>query len=157
VHIVPNDFKSHSIQTDTQKDRIEHDAKALEAQAIAEEQKAKKEFAEKEKKAKDAIKKEKGHLERNTDNPVIVGNAVAVVAIGAGLGFGAYRKYIAGELTWKVVGAWAGLVGLFAAGDYYLSQLVDSVNWFFCIVGAEFANVCALNRYLFKNKYPTRK
>jgi hypothetical protein len=27
-------------------------------------------------------------------------------------------------LTWKVVGAWTGIVGLFAAGDYYLSQWV---------------------------------
>lgn len=49
-------------------------------------------------------------------------NAVAVVAISAGLGFGAYRKYAAGEFTWKLVGAWAGVVGLFAVGDYYLSQ-----------------------------------
>lgn len=44
------------------------------------------------------------------------------MGLSAGLGFGAYRKYAAGELTWKVVGAWAGVVGLFAAGDFYLSQ-----------------------------------
>lgn len=49
------------------------------------------------------------------------------------MGFGAYRKYAAGELTWKVVAAWTGVVGLFAAGDYYLSS------------------------YLFKNKYPPKK
>ena len=67
-------------------------------------------------------KKTAGHLERNADNPVFVGNAIAVVVLSAGLGFGAYRKYAAGELTWKVVAAWAGVVSLFAAGDYYLSQ-----------------------------------
>lgn len=53
---------------------------------------------------------------------MFIGNAIAVVGLSAGLGFGAYRKYAAGELTWKVVGAWAGVVGLFAAGDFYLSQ-----------------------------------
>jgi len=71
-------------------------------------------------------------LKENSDNPVYVGNAVVIAAASAALGFGAYRKYAAGELTWKVVGAWAGVVGLFAAGDYYLSQ------------------------YLFKNKYPKK-
>ena len=64
-----------------------------------------------------------GHeLNENRDNPVVVGNAVVIAAASAALGFGAYRKYAAGELTWKVVGAWAGVVGLFAAGDFYFSQ-----------------------------------
>lgn len=58
---------------------------------------------------------------------MFIGNAVAVVAISTGLGFGAYRKYAAGELSWKVVGAWTGVVGLFAAGDYYLSQYVGDI------------------------------
>ncbi|KAI9886464.1 MAG: hypothetical protein M1823_001713 [Watsoniomyces obsoletus] len=71
-------------------------------------------------------------IHENSDNPVIIGNAVVVAALSAALGFGAYRKYAAGELTWKVVGAWAGVVGLFAAGDFYLSQ------------------------YLFKNRYPRK-
>ncbi|KAI9879845.1 MAG: hypothetical protein M1830_006868 [Pleopsidium flavum] len=79
-------------------------------------------------KAKDAEK----DMRENSDNPVVVGNAVVIAALSAALGFGAYRKYAAGELTWKVAGAWAGVVGLFAAGDYYLSQ------------------------YLFKNKYPKK-
>ena len=61
-------------------------------------------------------------LQRNADNPVVVGNAVVVAALSAALGFGAYRKYSAGELTWKLVGAWAGVVGLFAVGDYYVSR-----------------------------------
>jgi hypothetical protein len=85
-------------------------------------ERAQKEFHKKEKEAKAKAKKTYGHLERNSDNPVFVGNAIAVVALSAGLGFGAYRKYAAGELTWKVVATWAGVVGLFAAGDYYLSQ-----------------------------------
>jgi hypothetical protein len=122
VHTVPSDFSTHSIQTETQADRIKREAEALEAQAIAEEKKLKKEFAAKEKSAKDALRKGKGKLERNCDNPVVLGNAVVVVVLSAGLGFGAYRKWAMGKLGWKIVGAWTGLVGLFAVGDYYLSQ-----------------------------------
>src|SRR5690349_4717643 len=101
---------------------MERDAESLEAKFIAEEKKLKKEFAEKEKLAKEKAKKAAQRAEKNTDNPVFIGNAIAVVALSAGLGFGAYKKYNSGELTWKVVGAWTGLVGLFAAGDFYLSK-----------------------------------
>jgi hypothetical protein len=94
----------------------------VEAKAEAEIERAEKEFHKKEKEAKAKAKKTAGHIERNSDNPVFVGNAIAVVVLSAGLGFGAYRKYAAGELTWKVVAGWTAVVGLFAAGDYYLSQ-----------------------------------
>jgi len=133
VHTVPSDFTSHSVTTSTQADRLEREAEQTEAKAKEELERAEKEFSKKEKEAKAKAKKLGGKIERNSDNPVFVGNAVAVVALSAGLGFGAYRKYAAGELTWKVVAAWTGVVGLFAAGDYYLSQ------------------------YLFKNKYPPKK
>jgi len=53
---------------------------------------------------------------------VFVGNAIAITLLSGGLGFGAYRKYASGELTWKVVGAWTAVVGLFAGADYYLSS-----------------------------------
>ncbi|TVY48850.1 hypothetical protein LOCC1_G000978, partial [Lachnellula occidentalis] len=133
VHTVPSDFNSQSIKTDTQMERLQHEAEAAEARAKETASKSSKEFHKEEKTAKAKGKKAVGRFEANSDNPVFIGNAVAVVSISAGLGFGAYRKYAAGELSWKVIGAWTGVVGLFAAGDYYLSQ------------------------YLFKNKYPTRK
>ncbi len=72
--------------------------------------------------AKSKAKEAEKEMRENSDNPVVVGNAVVIAALSAALGLGAYRKYAAGELTWKVAGAWAGVVGLFAAGDYYLSQ-----------------------------------
>ncbi|KAH8593443.1 hypothetical protein B0O99DRAFT_515822 [Bisporella sp. PMI_857] len=125
VHTVPSDFQSQEIKTDTQLERLEHEALAAEARAKEE---AKKAAA----KSKKEGKKIKSTFEANSDNPVFVGNAIAVVALSAGLGFGAYRKYAAGELTWKVVGAWTAIVGLFAGADYYLSS------------------------YLFKNKYPKK-
>lgn len=76
------------------------------------------------KKAKEEAKEAEEWADKNKGNPVVIGNVVAVAALGGLLGIGAYRKYNAGELTWKVAGAWAGAVGLFAAGDYYVSQYV---------------------------------
>jgi cobalamin biosynthesis Mg chelatase CobN len=74
------------------------------------------------KKAKQEAKEAEEWADKNKGNPVVIGNVVAVAALGGLLGFGAYKKYNAHELTWKVAGAWAGVVGLFAVGDYYLSQ-----------------------------------
>jgi hypothetical protein len=122
VHTVQSDFSSQPVQTFTQADRIEHDALAAEAKAKEAYTTSKEKTIKAEKEAKAKAKKYAGRLEANSDNPVFIGNAVAVVALSAGLGFGAYRKYAAGELSWKVVGAWTGVVGLFAVGDYYLSQ-----------------------------------
>ena len=111
MRTVPSDFSEQPIQTSTQFERIEHEAEAAEARAEEAAKKAK-------------ANKAAGRFEANSDNPVFIGNAVAVVALSAGLGFGAYRKFAAGELSWKVVGAWTGIVGLFALGDYYLSSWV---------------------------------
>ena len=57
---------------------------------------------------------------------------MVITAICAGLGVGVYKKYSAGDLSWKVAGLWAGAVGMFAVGDYYLSK------------------------WLFRNKYPKK-
>ena len=73
-------------------------------------------------KAKKELKEDGKWMEENKGNPVVVGNAVAMTAVAALLGIGAYRLHRAGELTWKVAGTWAGIVGLFAVGDYYISQ-----------------------------------
>ncbi|KAK5710857.1 hypothetical protein LTR17_018667 [Elasticomyces elasticus] len=69
---------------------------------------------------------------KNKGNPVVIGNLVVVAALGGLLGTNAYRMHKAGTVTWNVIGAWTGVVGLFAVGDYFVSQ------WFF------------------RNKYPTK-
>lgn len=118
MHTVSSDFSSQPVQTETQRARLEREAEIAEGKAREVFDK----LVDDEKKA--AAKAHKGirSLEANEDNPVVIGNAIAVVALSAGLGFGAYRKYAAGELTWKVAGAWAGVVGLFVTADYYLSS-----------------------------------
>ena len=83
---------------------------------------AKEQVKEKSKEASDKTKEASEEFRENSDNPVVVAN-LAVIGLGSALlGWGAYQKYSVGELSWKVVGAWMGVVGLFAAGDYYLSQ-----------------------------------
>ncbi|KAI9826015.1 MAG: hypothetical protein M1819_007470 [Sarea resinae] len=117
VSSVPSDFESQEIKTDTQATRLEREE---EDEAKAAEQK----LAEGKKKAKGKGSKASRKIRENADNPVVIGNAVLIAGLGGALGFGAYRKYAAGQLTWKLAGAWAGVVGLFAAGDFYLSQYV---------------------------------
>ena len=73
-------------------------------------------------KAKGKAKRTGQEARENADDPAVMANAVILAALSATLGWGAYRKYIAGELTWKVAGAWTGIVGLFAAGDYFVTQ-----------------------------------
>lgn len=73
-------------------------------------------------KAKKEAKEGAQWADENKKNPVVIGNAVVISALAGVLGIGAYRLHRAGELTWKVAGAWAGVVGLFAVGDYYVSQ-----------------------------------
>ena len=116
ISSVPSDYESQSVKTDTQAERIEQESKAKEAAAHAQ---AAKESA------KARAKKDAEIAKKNADNPVVIGNVAGVAVLGTFLGVGAYRKYVRNELTWNVVGAWAGVVGLFALGDYYVS------NYFF--------------------------
>lgn len=117
VSSVPSDFESQSVQTDTQAERVRHEQEARDKAA---------ELKEKASLKKQQAKKRAGQdwqtLKANSDNPVFVGNAVTIAALGGLLGFGAYRKHIAGELTWKLAGLWAGAVGLFGVADYYVSS-----------------------------------
>ncbi|KAI9681614.1 MAG: hypothetical protein M1829_000811 [Trizodia sp. TS-e1964] len=140
VHTVPSTFSSQPVQTSTQATRLEleeedraiaadHAAAKKAEQAKAAAKEAAKKTKDAGEKAKDAAAKKAEKAEKavrlNADNPVVVANAVLVAGLSAALGFGAYRKYASGELSWKVVGLWAGAVSLFAAGDFYLSRQVD--------------------------------
>ncbi|KAF9693211.1 hypothetical protein EKO04_008703 [Ascochyta lentis] len=110
ISSVPSDYESQSVKTDTQAAREEREEEIKDAsKEIRDSAAAKKD------KAKDKARK-------NADNPVVLSNAVGLAVLGAALSFGAYRKYSRGELTGKVVAAWAGVVGLFGLGDYYVSE-----------------------------------
>ena len=85
-------------------------------------EKAKKEARKDGKKARDEVQGEYNELYENRDNPVVIANAVAIVAGTAALAYGGYQKYSVGELDWKLGGTAAAVVGVLAVGDYYLSQ-----------------------------------
>lgn len=122
VSSVPSDFQSQSVKTETQAERIEHEA--ADAKLHAEQEAAK--LRAKAGSGKEQAKRKAGvagkRMRENADNPVVVGNAVVVALGGAGLGWWTYQKYTLGEFSWKVAGAVAGAVGLFAAADVYVSR-----------------------------------
>lgn len=116
---MPSDYESQTIKTDTQASRIEHEAAD---EALGEKKKAEAKARELKEKAKAKASKAESRIKANADNPVILANGLIVGILGTVLGVGAYKKYAAGELSAKVVAAWAGVVGLFAVGDFYASQ-----------------------------------
>ncbi|KAK5175533.1 uncharacterized protein LTR77_000672 [Saxophila tyrrhenica] len=85
-------------------------------------ERAKKEMKKDSKKAQLEAKKGAEWADENKGNPVLISNAVVLTAVAGLLGVGAYRLHARNELTMKVVGAWAGVVGLFGVADYYVSQ-----------------------------------
>jgi hypothetical protein len=110
ISSVPSDYESQSVKTDTQRERQEREQQVKkEAKDIKDKAAAKKDAA------KEKVKK-------NADNPVVLSNAVGLALVGGIVGFGAYRQYVRGELTGKVVAAWVAAIGLFGVGDYYVSQ-----------------------------------
>ncbi|EME46977.1 hypothetical protein DOTSEDRAFT_41522 [Dothistroma septosporum NZE10] len=107
--------KQYGKQAEKKADEIAGKAKEVGSQV-------KKEAKADAKKAEKKAKQGADWAEKNQNNPVVVGNAVAITALGVLLGTGAYRQHKAGTLTWNVIGAWTGLVGAFAVGDYFVSQ-----------------------------------
>ena len=114
---VPSNYEEQDVQTETQAER-----RRLEEEAKEKAEELKKQAAREKERAKKEAKKAGRVMQENSDNPVVIGNAVTIAALGGLLGFGAYRKYTAGELTWKVAGLWAGAVGLFGVADYFVSS-----------------------------------
>lgn len=121
-----SDLKSQA-KTDGKKLEKKVDAEFEKAKDKAQEgySKAKKEGSKVAKEVEKDAKKAGDWAEKNQSNPVVLGNAAAITALTALLGIGAYRAHKTNTLTWNVVGAWAGAVGLFAVGDYYVSQCMS--------------------------------
>lgn len=95
-------------------------------EAQAEYKKARKEAGKQGEKAKKEVKKAGEWTKENQDNPVVIGNAVVIAALAAGLGFGAYRLNQQGQNPWKIAGMGAGVLAAFATADYFVSQYVAS-------------------------------
>lgn len=117
ISTVPSDFTSQSIQTSTQAERIEHEQEDRErAQSRKEKARQTKE------KAKGKARKVGEIIKTNADNPIFLGNAFLAVLLASGLGYVGYTKHRAGQMSWKLVGIGAGIVGAFSTADYFLSS-----------------------------------
>lgn len=112
VSSVDPNFLNQDVQTTTQAERIEREAEDAERRRAQEE-------GQKQAKSRKA---KSSNLRANTDNPVYIGNALIYAMVGAGLGFGAYRKHADGNLSWETIGLWTGAVGAFSVVDYYVSK-----------------------------------
>ncbi|KAB8234108.1 dihydrolipoamide acetyltransferase component of pyruvate dehydrogenase [Aspergillus alliaceus] len=117
VTAVDPNFLNQDIKTTTQAERVERE----------ESEKKKKAQEEQNAKAKAKAKAKASGVCRNADNPVYIGNAVLLGLVGAGLGFGAYRKHLDGKLSWELVGLWSGAVGAFGAVDYFVSKIIGQI------------------------------
>lgn len=111
VTAVDPNFLNQEVKTTTQAERIDREAEAAERQR---QQEARKQT--KPRKAKST------NLRANVDNPVYIGNAVVYTLVGAGLGYGAYRKHAEGKLSWETIGLWSGAVSAFSVVDYFVSK-----------------------------------
>ncbi|KAL4892438.1 hypothetical protein BDV59DRAFT_179955 [Aspergillus ambiguus] len=109
VTSVDSGFLDQDVKTSTQAERLEREETAEKERKAEEKRKAK-------------AKRKSSAVSRNKDNPVFIGNAVLLGLIGAGLGFGAYKKHAEGSLSWETLGLWTGAVGAFGAVDYFVSK-----------------------------------
>ncbi|KAA8646915.1 uncharacterized protein ATNIH1004_005590 [Aspergillus tanneri] len=109
VTAVDPNYLNQEIKTTTQAERIQR-----------EEEEEKKQEARAENKAK--AKAKASSVRDNASNPVYIGNAVIVGVIGAGLGLGAYRKHVEGQLSWQLIGVWTGAIGALGVADYFVSK-----------------------------------
>ena len=153
VSSVKSDFQEQAIKTDTQAERIEHemeDKARDEARKAADAaDKGKKRAATKGKQVKDALKKDGKKLSENSDNPVVIGNALIWGIATVAIGYGAYQKHTEGKLDLKLAGTVAGAVSAFAVADYFGSKWVFSF--------ADIIDLCSLvSRWLLENKYPPK-
>ena len=126
VSSIPSEYSSQSIKTYSTSERTEqdttHDVKTTPRKMEHEANQTKEHIDSAANRTDEKSYPTNKVAKKSTENPVITTNAIILIVIGSLSGWGAYKKYTAGELTWKVAGAWAGIVGLFAAGNYYISQ-----------------------------------
>ena len=126
ISSVTSDYKDQSVKTDTQAERMEHEAedkaRAAGQQISRDAENAKKKAATKGKQIKDQAKKDGQKLSENRDNPVVVGNALIWGIATLAIGYGAYQKHTEGKLDWQLAGSVAAGVGAFAVADYFGSK-----------------------------------
>jgi hypothetical protein len=111
VRTVPSDFLDQDVKTDTQADRLEREAAAIEEQARQKAASAKKKTVAKGKKADSWLTAQFSQLSDNESSALVVGNLLAVVGVSVFLGYKAWGLYERGRLGWQQIGIGAGVLG----------------------------------------------
>jgi hypothetical protein len=111
------------VKTETQATRIALEGETQEAKEAALEGEA---AAGKEEKAEKVEKAEKGKgaCKSCGEHPLIAANAASIAGLSLLVLFGAYKKYQAGQLTWKAVGLWSAGVAVFGVADFFASRYI---------------------------------
>lgn len=116
VSVVPPDFREQTVKTETQATRLELEAESATTPAASNEQGQQGGTAKRPSRKKVAEKigcyTEKYPL---TILSSVLGGVAAVV-----LGVSAYKKYRIGELSWRIVGIWGGVITAATAVDVLL-------------------------------------
>jgi multidrug efflux pump subunit AcrA (membrane-fusion protein) len=118
VRTVSSDFLDQDIKTETQQDRLNREAAAIEERAKADADKAKAEAVKakkaavaKAKKADNWLTAQFGKLDDNESSALVVANLAAVVGVSVFLGYKAWGLYERGRLGWQQIGIGAGILG----------------------------------------------
>ncbi len=113
VHTVPSDFLEQDVQTDTQANRIDREAKAAKAKA----ERARKEASAKAKKADSWLTKQVSQLSDSTAEGIAAANLATFVGVGSYLGYQGWKLYEKGNLDGKAVGLGVGILAAVGAAQ----------------------------------------
>lgn len=110
VRTVPSDFMEQSIQTDTQRDRVEREQQEQTARDKA---RQKKEAAKRKAARADSwLLSRLSALSDGQANALAAANVAVVVGLSAVLGYKAWGLHERGQFSWKTAGIGAGIVGV---------------------------------------------
>jgi uncharacterized membrane protein YdbT with pleckstrin-like domain len=115
VHTVPADFREQEVKTETQAERLEHEAKEAEDRARAEADLAKKKAKRSAHKADNWLTSYFENLSDGAAATLAVSNFVAVLGLSGWLGYKAYGLYERRLFGWKHAGIGLGVLGVVGA------------------------------------------
>jgi hypothetical protein len=115
VHTVPSDFREQEVQTDTQAERLEREAKEAADKARAEADLAKKKAKKEARKADNWLTKQFENMSEGAASALVVSNFVAVLGLSGYLGYKAWGLYERGRFGWKHFGIGLGVLSAVGA------------------------------------------
>ncbi|KAF8457602.1 hypothetical protein BDZ91DRAFT_744144 [Kalaharituber pfeilii] len=121
VTVVPSDFRSQPVKTETQATRLSLEEEAAAAAAAVGQNRQRR--SNKDHQAAGVAKKQVQKAESYAhSHPLTLVNSLLGGVAAVVLGVGAWKKWKVGELNWRVVGIWGGIAAAVAAVDVLASK-----------------------------------